>query len=365
MGREPDDTHAIKDAWAMGYSFPLECGPALRNLKRTNLLFAVFVALKDHFIICAAAAIGVLLYYYASIWLWLPANLAACYLIARCQRGFEVQVHDVCHYNWTRHTRLNDLLGNILVALPSFNLISSYRDSHRYHHIYFGQMLDPDRQRYEEFGIEELDRDRWLNYLMGMAAQLPTYTASWWKMIGLSPKVLVPSLGWHLVFLISPLAIIFGWRLALVIWAVYWLLPFMLILSVIRFIGEGGEHNYRASRTVFEGSNINQGLIPRLLVYAHGDGYHMIHHLFPSIPLHKLQRTHEFLIDADPHDYGLKYMHRTKIFQKAFKEQETNEEIERQIAKQIDEIALFEMAPDEPAEMECEVAVVGNHASRG
>lgn len=365
MGSERGKTHAVKDAWPMGYSLPLTCASELRDLKRTNLVHAIFVALKDHFIICAAAATGLLLYSYASIWLWLPANLAACYVIARCQRGFEAQVHDVCHYNWTRLTRLNDLLGNILVALPSFNLIESYRNSHRYHHSHFGQMLDPDRQRYEEFGIEELDRDSCLNYLKGMAAQLPTYTASWWKMIGLSPKVLLPSLGWHLVFLILPLAAIFGWKLGLVIWALYWLVPFMLILSVIRFIGEAGEHNYKASRTVFEASNINQGLIPRLLVYAHGDGYHMIHHLFPAIPLHKLQRTHEFLIAADPHDYGLKYMHRTKIFQKAFKEQVTEEEVERQIAKQIEEIALFEISPAESAAIDCEIAVVGNHDSKG
>ena len=365
MGYDSDKTHAVKDAWPMGYSFPLACGPTLRNFKRTNLLFAVFVALRDHFTICAAAAIGLLFYYYASVWLWLPANLVVCYVIARCQRGFEAQVHDVCHYNWTRHTRLNDLLGNILVAQPSFNLIESYRDSHRYHHSHFGQMLDPDRLRYEEFGIEELDRESCLNYLKGMAAHLPTYTVSWWKMIGLSPKVLLPSLGWHLVFLILPLAAIFGWRSGLVIWAFYWLVPFMLILSVIRFIGEGGEHNYKASRTVFEGSNINQGLIPRLLIYAHGDGYHVIHHLFPSIPLHKLQRTHEFLIAADPHDYGLKYMHRTKIFQRAFKKQETDEEIEKQIAKQIEEIALLEMSSDDSATIDCETALVGNHDSRG
>lgn len=358
MGCEPDDTHAVKAVWAMGYRFPRGSGPTLRNFKRTNLLFAVYVAVKDHFIICAAAAIGLLLYSYASIWLWLPANLAACYVIARCQRGFEAQVHDVCHFNWTRNTRLNDLLGNMLVALPSFNLITSYRDSHKYHHSHFGQMLDPDRQRYEEFGIEELDRGSCFSYLLGMAAQLPTYTASWWKMIGLSPKVLLPSLGWHLVFLVLPLAVIFGWKSGLAIWAIYWLMPFMLILSVIRFIGEAGEHNYKETRTVFEGSNINQGFIPRLLVYAHGDGYHMIHHLFPSIPLHKLQRTHEFLLAADPHEYGLKYMHRTKIFQRAFREQATQEEIERQIAKQIEEIA-FEMSPDDSTAIEYEVLLRG------
>ncbi len=367
MGREPDKTHAVTDAWAVGYFFPTASSSALRSFKNTNLLFSVFVALKDHFIICAAAALGLLLYSSASIWLWLPANLVAFYVIARCQRGFEAQVHDVCHYNWTRFRSLNDLLGNLLVALPSFNLIESYRDSHRYHHLYFGQWLDPDRQRYEEFGIEELDRDSCLNYLKGMAAQLPTYTASWWKMIGLSPKVLLPSLAWHLAFLILPLAGIFGWRAGLAIWALYWLVPFMLFLSVIRFIGEAGEHNYKASRTVFEASNINQGLIPRLLIYAHGDGYHLIHHLFPSIPLHKLQRTHEFLLAADPHDYGLRYMHRTKIFQRAFNEQETDEEIEKQIAKQIEkqieEVALFEMLPDDSAAIDCEIAVVADMES--
>jgi fatty acid desaturase len=145
--------------------------------------------------------------------------------------------------------------------------------------------------------------------------------------------------------------------LGLVIWAFYWLVPFMLILSVIRFIGEAGEHNYKASHTVFEGSNINQGLIPRLLVYAHGDGYHMIHHLFPSIPLHKLQRTHQFLLAADPHEYGLKYMHRTKIFQRAFKEQVAHDKIEKLIAKQIEEIARFEMPHDESTAIDCEIAV--------
>jgi fatty acid desaturase len=133
----------------------------------------------------------------------------------------------------------------------------------------------------------------------------------------------------------------------------------MFFLSVIRFICEAGEHNYKASRTVFETSNI-KGFIPRLLVYAHGDGYHIVHHLFPSMPLHKLKRTHEFLIAADRRDYGLRYMHRTKIFQRAFSEKEMDEEIEKRIAEQIYEVAFLEMSSDDSASTDCGMAIAGD-----
>lgn len=80
----------------------------------------------------------------------------------------------------------------------------------------------------------------------------------------------------------------------------YFLLPFALTLPILRMISEAGEHPYELSWRTDETSVIaatvnNIGPIHRLLFHPFGDGFHLMHHLYPSIPGYRLSRAYEIL----------------------------------------------------------------------
>ena len=56
---------------------------------------------------------------------------------------------------------------------------------------------------------------------------------------------------------------------------------------------EGTAQNAGIGATsVAEATTSNIGLLDRLLIHPHGDGYHVAHHLWPRIPHHQLPAFH-------------------------------------------------------------------------
>lgn len=305
-----------KRSWPTGYSMPMSADikSCFGRYKRTSLSKTILTSLLDLLTICAVAGMDHWLFD-ASSFFWLPVGVISLIIIARAQRGLECLVHEGSHYNWSRVGAVNDALVNLLAALPVFSLVQRYRESHKIHHSNFGSALDVDRQRYEQLGIDDLDRSSAKSFLQGMATRLPRYILSWWRAIGFNVKGLFYSLTWHAVVFILPLAIAFGFKTSLALWLRYWLLPIMIVLPVIRFIGEAGEHIYRNTDNVLDATVSNYGLLHGLLIHPHNDGYHLLHHLTPTVPHFNLKKAHAFLSTADALNYGMRHRHRSRILQ--------------------------------------------------
>ncbi|MFD8889981.1 fatty acid desaturase [Streptomyces sp. NPDC059566] len=73
-----------------------------------------------------------------------------------------------------------------------------------------------------------------------------------------------------------------------------------VFLHVLRLIAEADEHIYSDSGTVFDATVSHVGLLHRVPVHPHADGYHTVHHLWPGIPHHALRRVHFMLMVQDP-----------------------------------------------------------------
>lgn len=303
--------------YPVGYTLPVRAKRALRQqgCYETNLPATLVTALADHLLITA----GALLAGYA----WLECHPAvallvqapALILIVRSQRGLECLTHDGSHGNWVRRwPRLNDWLTNCLVAIPTASLVSDYRRSHEDHHGSFRGGDDPDWSRYEKLDIEGLPRADPARFLLGLFARLGAYVRGWWGAVGLRPRVLVLASLWHAGLWIAPLAILLGWRAAVVLWAAYWLAPFVCLLPVLRFIAESGKHVYRSGQSEFACTVSNLGPVHRLVFHPHGDGFHVLHHLVRIIPHHQMSRAHGILEELDPQGYGRSLV-RTRIFQ--------------------------------------------------
>ncbi|SFK24771.1 fatty acid desaturase [Celeribacter neptunius] len=248
----------------------------------------------------AAAAAGVALVY-----------VLAATGIARQMRGLELMVHDASHLAWTRSKRrLNNLLANVLVAVPVLSTVEAYWKSHRIHHGSFGSHLDPCRQRFADMGLEHLDLSTRWKIVKAVVAWLPEYNAAYYREIGSqSGRQWAYFAAWHISFLIAPGALLIAFfgsasavdaiALAALAWVGFWMLPATTVLPVIRSIAESEEHDYAAGETEFDTTYTNDGWVHRVLIHPKNDAYHLVHHMFPNIPERRHRRVHKLLTKYD------------------------------------------------------------------
>ncbi|MER6218502.1 fatty acid desaturase family protein [Streptomyces sp. NPDC001674] len=241
--------------------------------------------------------------------------LIAVLIAARQLRALENLVHEASHYNWSRHHRtLNDVLSAVLAATPTGASIKAYRESHLLHHGRFGTRHDPDRQRYEQLALEDLDRSGVLRYIGNILRRFIPYQRGWIKATGSAPLISLLPFGWALVTVVTPALVLDGARWALSA-AGAWLFAYLIALPLLRFVAESSEHNYRGTDSVLAATISNFGTLQRLVIHPHGDGYHTIHHLWPGVPHHRLAALHRELL-AESVEYREQIRYRTGVLQR-------------------------------------------------
>jgi len=263
---------------------------------------ALLYAFTDHAAILLVGIAAVFGLSHIALGIWIPVYIFFAIVAARQMRGLECLVHEASHYNWTRKHRLNDNLANLLGAWPVLSQVRTYRKTHQLHHLRLGTDADTDLVRWNKLRLHELDRTKPLMFGLGLARRIIPYVPGWWWAIGVDPGTVARFVLWHLV-LVAILAALTSPAHALLIWLFGWLIPLFIVLPVIRFIGELEEHNYPLT-SVIESTNTNIGLVHRVLLHPHGDGYHTLHHLFPTIPFFRVAAVHRQLMKMDPENYG-------------------------------------------------------------
>ncbi|WP_439655620.1 fatty acid desaturase [Sulfitobacter aquimarinus] len=288
---------------------------------------------------------GFLLADYLCIWLlplvifWIDHPIKVplailCFLVsARGMRGLECLVHDGSHYNIVnvkptgklhialskvglgRQTRvISDIAVNIVAAYPVFSTVQNYRASHELHHNKLGTEYDPDFVRHRELQLEGLDRSEPLKFFYEIANRLIPYWMSWWRAIGTDKRTAAIASCWH-VLLVFSVSLAVGFQTALTYWIVSFLVPFLLVLPILRFIGEAAEHDYVTDSSVAEQTFSNTGWLHRLWLHPHNDGYHTLHHLFADVPHHNLRDLNRFIQENDSANYGEFLRNRVSVLQ--------------------------------------------------
>jgi fatty acid desaturase len=290
------DTDEPVDVWQSPLS------PAiLRQLSHLQAWRGLAHLALEWLLIAAAIAASI------ALWNWntiagVIGYIAAVIWIGARQHALAILMHEAAHYRLLPNRNLNDFFGELLAGWPLLISMRAYRWLHFAHHRAPNTHDDPDwmlrlnrdwefpktrwqlyrvlikdffalnlRDQLEFFGRYAFARGRKKTWLDGLAA----------------------------VFFISLWSSMFYFNLWIP-FILYWIIPMMTWLKValrLRTIGEhyGVEYDHmlRQTRTTYP------SLIERLLIAPKNIGYHLDHHLYPSVPFYNLPALHRELQQSE------------------------------------------------------------------
>lgn len=214
--------------------------------------------------------------------------------IATRLRGINNIVHECSHASFTHSKKWNAIYGCLASAIlmKSFR---TYRLEHRTHHAYLGHYeQDLDFRNIEEYRLEE-----------------PVTAKT------LIRHAITPLLGLHLRrYLQFDLSLNDGFRYAamkaVILYAVafyafdsfaaalaFVIIPFAWIHPALNYwtdcIDHGGLLTNKGE--IWRSRNMKVPLLPKLVFFPRNDSYHLVHHLFPGVPVEHFHRCHDRLME--------------------------------------------------------------------
>ena len=218
--------------------------------------------------------------------------------VVRQMRALENVVHFGSHHNFSKNKKINDTLVNLFAAWPMLNSVETYREFHNRHHQLFGSDQDPCKIRFQRMGGSAVDTSNGLKLLKAVTGWLLAYIYDYYRDIGSSYRQLLLFTIWHLCAL-AVLTLLLSLEMAILIEAV-WLVLMLIVLPIVRSIAEYAEHNYDTGKTEYDTTFNNLGIVDHLLLHPAGDAYHILHHLYPTVPWWNQAPAHRFLMRFDP-----------------------------------------------------------------
>ncbi len=271
-------------------------------LTRINTPLAVGLLVMQWVIIAAVAG--------GAIWSghWL-AYVIAVPIIASRQNALSVLVHDAIHYRFLNNRILNDLIGDLALAMPIGFSVRLLRAHHLMHHRHNGTELDPDLICSPRVAEAAVCREKalptlssQLGYFFGRIYHVLKITP-WYVLLGLNRDIKVTFRWWERAILLSYTALGLTVVTLTNMWIpflVLWVLPVtlgMAILLRIRGVAEHTDAEY--DNELNSARYVEASWLECFFIAPINENYHLQHHLFPSVPHYNLDKLHEVLM-RDP-----------------------------------------------------------------
>jgi fatty acid desaturase len=228
---------------------------------------------------------------------WLAYPLVAFFIGTRF-RAIGNMLHETCHGILVHGRAANMYIGRIL-AIIDFVDFDVYTKEHFSHHRYLGDPeKDLDFKSRQRFGFGEHDvafvRKHFLRPIS--LFHVPTFVRPVFISRHDPPAVLCG----RLIYL----GMLFGAAATVGVRAMflYYLIPYLTMYQIIRYWSDAVDHAgiigspdefYRSRNHAFQWEILNRIVFPRR------DEYHLVHHLFPAIPVKYQPRVHALLL-RDP-----------------------------------------------------------------
>ncbi|RKG98818.1 fatty acid desaturase [Corallococcus sp. CA053C] len=237
-------------------------------------------------------------------WAWVLAAV----IISTRQHALLSLVHEASHYHLFTNRAANDFVADVLCAFPTNITTAGYRKEHVEHHRFVNTPQDPYWRTAQRDHAWMFPRTRWGTARVLLGDMVGVFTASHMKIIipwsysgRLSGKGGPPvSRAEHvryalfLVALIAGLTLAGGWLHYLLLWS----LPSLTLMMIAFRIRAVVEHPFTPA-TQDETHETRDVEAPtwfeRFFIAPFNAGYHLSHHLFPSVPYYHLPELHQRL----------------------------------------------------------------------
>jgi fatty acid desaturase len=241
----------------------------------------------------------------------------ALVLIGSGQRTFANILHEAAHFHFAKNRLLNFIGGTVLTSYLIFHMFTPYRNSHvGFHHRHFGDPEnDPDYNFHILLGLYEAKESHaqfiWKNLILALIGY-----RSWEyikyiyhdRILFSEDKVVI-----RMPISITTDRLLFAatWImvLSLVAWfnvwlefLLFWIVPCFTTYIAIGWCAELAEHYplpESEDRRLLMTRNRKGWAIENFLFGRHNDRYHLVHHIFPTIPFCNLKRAHDVLLQDD------------------------------------------------------------------
>jgi fatty acid desaturase len=259
-----------------------------------------------------------------ALFAWRPDVLTfvvAVIVIGGRQLALAVLMHEAAHRTLFRSRLFNDVVTDWVCARPVFVDVARYREHHLAHHAHAGTERDPDRSLVEPFPVgraslvRKFARDLFfvsgLKRAIGIAlmdAERLHYAVSgdvrWLEkrrflfharafLRNAGPAIATNAIIFGVLFA-------FGHPRAYATWVVAWFTTYGLFLRIRSMAEhaclEGGRDPLKNTRTT------HASWLARLTVAPHEVGFHLEHHLLPTVPYFRLRALHARLRPELPSD---------------------------------------------------------------
>jgi len=256
----------------------------LQDIKKPILLRSLLDVMTDWVIIFVAFVI----YEHLGI----GSLPVAIVIVGNRQRALGNLLHEASHYNFGDNKSLADWMSTLLVALPLFSPLYRYRELHNSHHRYLGRPSG-DVDLIE--GIFKSDA-RWYQMFFWQACSFKVW---WGSTLGLIPQIntigRMKIFTWWISFLL-----ILGYITSMefsITFLLVWVFARATTFHLITVFREISDHGGLMPGNIidFTRNNPTQGVL-RMIFHPHNNGYHLAHHLDPSIPYFAFPKAHKLLM---------------------------------------------------------------------
>ncbi|MGF6976160.1 fatty acid desaturase [Paraburkholderia sp. JPY465] len=230
--------------------------------------------------------VGAMLLFHRFGWYAAPAAIA---WIGNRQRALGNLLHDAAHRNLANSRQLNDAIARLLIAPPLFNSLSAYRESHARHHAWLGDpKADPDY-----IDVRPAPGDSWWHPYLAVLVTPRAWAASIFGHLHARQVTFSRKAGifvWWIAVL-GTMTVILGLHAAAAFIGL-WILARATVFHAITTFREFCDHFGRQPGGVFNYTrDISPRSVWRWVIHPHNNGYHLTHHLMPSVPYHRLPKA--------------------------------------------------------------------------
>jgi fatty acid desaturase len=234
-------------------------------------------------------------------WISAPAYIAAAFFIGTRFRALSNLMHECSHYALTTDREWNNTLGKLL-SIPLLTSFDRFRTTHFSHHQHTGDSaLDLDFLGYESFRFDEpLTRSAIIRHLLVTLTlrHVPSFIGKTF-FVRSEPYVYNVLRLAYAAGILALLAFYGPLSIEGLIVIGYLIVPYAVTFQIINYWTDVIDHAglfdnvdelYQTRNAVIRNPVLRAVLFPRQ------DCFHLVHHLFPQVPVTHLPRFHEKLM---------------------------------------------------------------------